>query len=100
MAVTGSLKIPDVSFPSILVISNQNYADEVKWVHVVTLIDESQSIAPTLMNLDRLALIRLAIDRPDVESAFASVDFSNLHRNYFVRRDRRFGCSQQEVIPI
>ena len=81
MAVAGSLKIPDVSFPSILVISNQNYADEVKWVHVVTLIDESQSIAPTLMNLDRLALIRLAIDRPDVESAFASVDFSNLHRN-------------------
>ena len=58
-------------------------------MHVVALVDESESIAATLMNLYRLALIvRLAIDRPHVESAFASVDFPNFHRNHFVRRDR------------
>src|SRR5271157_3856409 len=56
---------------------------QVERMHVVALVDESESIAATLMNLDRLALIvRLAIDRPHVESASASVDFSNLHRNH------------------
>jgi hypothetical protein len=62
---------------------------QVKWVHVVALVDESQSIAATLLNLDRLALlVRLSVDRPDIESAFASIDFPNVHRNHFVRRDR------------
>jgi hypothetical protein len=62
---------------------------QVKRMHVVALVDESESITATLMNLDRLALIvRLAIDRPYVESPFASVDFPNFHRNDFVWRDR------------
>jgi hypothetical protein len=62
---------------------------QVERMHVVALVDESESITATLMNLDRLALIvRLAIDRPHVESFLASVDFSNFHRNYFVWRDR------------
>jgi hypothetical protein len=62
---------------------------QVERVHVVALVDENQSIAATLLNLDRLALlVRLSINRPDVESAFASVDFPNLHRNHFVWRDR------------
>ena len=62
---------------------------QVERMHVVALVDESESIAATLMNLDRLALlVRLAVDRPHIESAFASVDFPNLHRNYFVWRDR------------
>jgi hypothetical protein len=62
---------------------------QVERMHVVALVDESESIAATLMNLDRFALIvRLSIDRPRVESASASVDFPNLHRNHFVWRDR------------
>jgi hypothetical protein len=49
---------------------------QVERVHVVTLVDESESIAATLLDLDGFALIvRLAVDRPDVEPAFASVDF-------------------------
>ena len=61
---------------------------QVERMHVVTLVDESESIAATLMNLYRLALIvSLAIDRPHVESASASVDFPDLHRNHFVWRD-------------
>ena len=74
---------------------------QMEGMQVVALVDESESITATLMNLDRLALIvRLAIDRPYVESPFASVDFPNLHRNHFVWRDRRFGLTEQEVIPI
>ena len=62
---------------------------QVERMHVVALVDESESIAATLMNLDRLALlVRLTVDRPHIESAFASVDFPNLHRNHFVWRDR------------
>ena len=62
---------------------------QVKRMHVVALVDEGESITATLMNLDRLTLIvRLAIDRPYVESASAAVDFPNLHRNHFVWRDR------------
>jgi len=62
---------------------------QVERMHVVALVDESESIAATLMNLDRLALlVRLSVDRPHVESVFASVDFPNLHRNHFVRRHR------------
>jgi hypothetical protein len=58
---------------------------QVERVHVVALVDESQSIAATLLDLDRLALIvRLPIDCPNVEPAFTSVDFPNLHGNYFV----------------
>jgi hypothetical protein len=74
---------------------------EVERMHVVALVNESESIAATLINLDRLALIvRPAIDRPHVESAFASVDFPNLHRNNFVWCDRRFGFTKREVISI
>ena len=70
-------------------------------MQVVALVDESESIAATLMNLNRLALlVRLTVDGPHIESAFASVDFPNLHRNQFVWRDRRFGFTEQEVIPI
>src|ERR1700686_4518524 len=62
---------------------------QVERMQVVALVDESESITATLMNLDRLALlVRLAVDRPHIESAFASIDFPNLHRNYFVWRDR------------
>jgi hypothetical protein len=62
---------------------------KVERVQVVALVDESESIAATLMNLDRLALlVRLTVDRPHIESAFASVDFPNLHRNHFLRRGR------------
>ena len=62
---------------------------QVERVHVVALVDESESIAATLLDLDGFALIvRLAVDRPDVEPAFASVDFPDLHRNHFVWRDR------------
>ena len=62
---------------------------QVERMQVVALVDESESITATVMNLDRLALlVRLAVDRPHIESAFASVDFPNLHRNYFVWRDR------------
>ena len=40
-------------------------------MQVVALVDESESIAATLMNLDRLALlVRLTVDRPHIESAF------------------------------
>ena len=61
---------------------------QVERMHVVALVDESESIAATWMNLDRLGLlVRLTVDRPHIESAFASVDFPNLHRNHFVRRD-------------
>src|ERR1700730_6391110 len=61
---------------------------QVERMHVVALVNKSESIAATLMNLDRLALIvRLAIDRPHFESVSASVDFPNLHRNHFVWRD-------------
>ena len=61
---------------------------QVKRMHVVALVDEGESITATLMNLDRLALIvRLSVDRPDVESAFTSVDFANLHWNHFVWRE-------------
>src|SRR5208283_3135028 len=57
---------------------------QVERMHVVALVDKSESIAATLMTLNRFALlVRLSIDRPDVESAFASVDFPNLHRNHF-----------------
>ena len=62
---------------------------QVERMHVVALVDESESITATLMNLDRLALIvRLSVDRPHVESAFAPIDFPNFHRNQFVWRDR------------
>jgi len=62
---------------------------QVERMHVVALIDEGEAIAATLLNLDWLALlVRLSVDRPDVESAFASVNFPNLHWNHFVRRDR------------
>jgi hypothetical protein len=62
---------------------------QVERMHVVAFVDESESIAATLMNLERLTLIvRLAIDRPHVEAASAAVDFPNLHRNDFVWRDR------------
>jgi len=62
---------------------------QVERVHVVAFIDEGEAISTTLLNLNRLALIvRLAIDRPYVESPFASVDFPNFHRNDFVWRDR------------
>ena len=58
---------------------------QVEGVHVVALVDESEAIPATLMNLDRLALIvRLTIDRPDVESAFATVDFPNFHRDHLI----------------
>ena len=70
---------------------------QVERVHVVAFIDEGEAISTTLLNLNRLALIvRLPVDCPDVESAFASVDFSNLHRDHFIRLDRRFGFAKQE----
>ena len=70
-------------------------------MHVVAPVDESEPIPATLLNLDRLALtVWLPVDRPDVKPAFASVDFPNLHRNHFVRRNRWLGFSKQEVIPI
>src|ERR1700674_3386521 len=62
---------------------------QVKRMHVVALVDERESITAPLMNLDLLTLIvRLAIDRPYIESASAAVDFPNLHRNHFVWCDR------------
>ena len=74
---------------------------QVERMHIVALVDESESIATTLMNLYRLALIiRPAIDRPHVESASASVDFPDVHRNHFVWRDCCFRFTKQEVIPI
>ena len=62
---------------------------QVERVHIVAFVDESESIAATLLNLNRLTLVvRLSVDSPNVESAFTSVDFPNLHRNDFVWRDR------------
>ena len=61
---------------------------QVERVHIVALVDERESITAPLVNLDRLTLVvRLAIDRPYVESASAAVDFLDLHRNHFVWRD-------------
>ena len=49
---------------------------QVERMHVVALVDESESIPAALMNLDRLGLIvRLPVDGPHVEPAGASVDF-------------------------
>src|SRR6202035_5848027 len=68
---------------------------QVERMQVVALVDESESITATLMNLDRLALlVGLTVDRPDVESAFASVNFSNCQRDHFVWCDRWFGFTE------
>jgi len=75
--------------------SSMNFGDleimpmQMQRVRVVTFVDESEPITATLLNLDRLALIvRLTVDRPDVESALATVDFPNFHRDHLLGQSR------------
>jgi hypothetical protein len=50
---------------------------QVERMHVIALVDESESIPATLMDFYRIALIvRLSVDGPHVETACSSVDFS------------------------
>ena len=65
-------------------------AMQVQRMHIVALVDESEAIASTLVNLNRLALlVGLSVYRPNVEPTFASVYFSYLHWDHFVWSDRR-----------
>src|SRR5438552_9795617 len=74
---------------------------QMQGVHVVALIYESESIAVTLLNLDRFTfVVRLTVNRPDVETAFASIDFSNLHRDYLVGLSDRLQVVKQQVVPV
>ena len=94
------MKIPAVAFPWIFVIS-KFMPMQMQGVHVVALVHESKSIAMTFLNLDGFTfIVRLPVDRPDVESAFASAAFSDLYREHLIGLSYWVCVVKKQVVPV